>query len=50
MMRACEEWLGRRNIRKLNLMVRGDNAGARDFYAALDYDLDHVVVLSRRLG
>jgi hypothetical protein len=30
-------------------MVRGENLTARDFYAALGYGVDDVVVLSRRL-
>jgi len=49
MMQAAEAWLSERGIPKLNVMVRGDNAGARGFYAALGYDVDDVVVLSRRL-
>jgi ribosomal protein S18 acetylase RimI-like enzyme len=48
-MLACEAWLAKRGVPKLNLMVRGDNAVARGFYEALDYDTDDVVVLSRRL-
>ncbi|MGA2758087.1 MAG: GNAT family acetyltransferase [Solirubrobacteraceae bacterium] len=50
LMQACEEWLARRGIPKLNLMIRGENLGARDFYAALGFGPDDVVVLSRRLG
>jgi ribosomal protein S18 acetylase RimI-like enzyme len=50
MMAACERWLGERGVPKLNLMVRGDNAQARAFYAALGYAADDVVVLSRRLA
>lgn len=49
MMRACEDWLRERDIPKLNVMVRDDNATARGFYTALGYDLDDVAVLSRRL-
>jgi ribosomal protein S18 acetylase RimI-like enzyme len=49
MMRACEAWLVRRGVPKLNVMVRGDNADARGFYAALGYGSDDVVALSRRL-
>lgn len=49
MMRACESWLAERDVPKLNIMVRGDNAAARGFYESLDYGLDDVVVLSRRL-
>jgi ribosomal protein S18 acetylase RimI-like enzyme len=49
MMAACEAWLRDRGVPKLNLMVRGDNAEARGFYAALGYSHDDVAVLSRRL-
>jgi ribosomal protein S18 acetylase RimI-like enzyme len=49
MMRAAEAWLRERDIPKLNVLVRGDNAGARGFYATLGYDVDDVVVVSRRL-
>jgi ribosomal protein S18 acetylase RimI-like enzyme len=50
LMAACEGWMTARGIPKVNLMVRGENLGARDFYAALGYGSDDVVVLSRRLG
>jgi len=50
MMQACEEWLTNRGIPKVNLMVRGDNALAHDFYAAIGYHRDEVAVLSRRLS
>ena len=50
MMQACESWLAKRGVPKLNIMVRGDNAAARGFYESLGYGLDDVVVLSRRLG
>jgi ribosomal protein S18 acetylase RimI-like enzyme len=49
MMGACEQWLAERDVPKINLMVRGENDDARAFYAALGYDHDNVVVLSRRL-
>ena len=49
LMRACEQWLVDRDIPKLQLMVRSDNAGARSFYAPLGYDPVDVVVLGRRL-
>ena len=49
MMAACEDWLADRGIPKLNIMIRGDNASARGFYERLDYALDDVVVLSKRL-
>jgi ribosomal protein S18 acetylase RimI-like enzyme len=46
---VCETWLRERGVPKLNLMLRNDNDGALDFYAALGYTRDEVVVLSRRL-
>jgi ribosomal protein S18 acetylase RimI-like enzyme len=49
MMRACEAWLAERGVPKLNLMIRTDNAAVRDFYAAIGYDLDDVIFMSRRL-
>lgn len=49
MMQACESWLAKRGVPKLNIMVRGDNAPARGFYESLGYALDDVVVLSRRM-
>jgi ribosomal protein S18 acetylase RimI-like enzyme len=48
MMAVCEQWLSEREVPKINLMVRTDNAEARGFYAALGYGHDEVVVLSRR--
>jgi ribosomal protein S18 acetylase RimI-like enzyme len=48
-MQACERWLAQRDVPKLNLMVRGDNAAANAFYAALGYRQDDVVVLAKRL-
>jgi ribosomal protein S18 acetylase RimI-like enzyme len=49
MMRACEAWLVERNVPKLNVMVRDDNATARGFYTSLGYGVSDVVVLSRTL-
>jgi ribosomal protein S18 acetylase RimI-like enzyme len=49
MMQACEAWLAKRGVAKLNVMVRHDNAATREFYASIGYELDNVVVLSRRL-
>jgi hypothetical protein len=49
MMGACEAWLLERNIPKLNLMLRSENAAVRSLYTALGYDQDDVVVYSRRL-
>jgi ribosomal protein S18 acetylase RimI-like enzyme len=50
MMRACEAWLRERDVPKLQLMIRGDNASARAFYSAIGYRPDDVIVVSRRLG
>jgi ribosomal protein S18 acetylase RimI-like enzyme len=48
-MRAAEDWLRQRGVPKVQLMVRGDNAGAAGFYEALGYEPNDVRVLSRRL-
>ena len=49
LMRGSEHWLSARGCPKIQLMVRGDNAGARGFYAALGYDVQDVVTIGRRL-
>lgn len=49
LMRAAETWLVSVGCPKIQLMVRGDNAAARGFYAALGYELQDVVTLGRRL-
>lgn len=49
LVRACEAWLVERDVPKLQLMVRQDNATALAFYAPLGYDLVDVTVLGRRL-
>ncbi len=46
---ACEDWVRARGVPKVQLMVRGDNAAARGFYARLGYADAGVVVLGRRL-
>jgi ribosomal protein S18 acetylase RimI-like enzyme len=48
-MNACESWLTDREVPKLNVMVRFDNAAAVGFYEAMGYRADEVSVLSRRL-
>jgi ribosomal protein S18 acetylase RimI-like enzyme len=50
MMRAAEAWLRARGAPKLNLMVRGDNAAAVGFYAAIGYARSDVMVLQKVLG
>jgi len=48
LMDACEAWLVARDIPKIDVMIRNENAATRGFYAALGYTLDDVVVMSRR--
>ncbi|HTU96658.1 MAG TPA: GNAT family acetyltransferase [Solirubrobacteraceae bacterium] len=50
MMEACEAWLAARDVPKINLMVRTENATVLAFYAALGYGRDDVAVLSKRLS
>jgi ribosomal protein S18 acetylase RimI-like enzyme len=50
MMHAAEAWLRERAVPKLNLMVRGENRAIHDFYRALGYTTDDIVVFSRRLS
>ncbi|MBB4612810.1 GNAT family acetyltransferase [Novosphingobium taihuense] len=49
LMSAAEDWLKTLGSPKIQLMVRGDNAMARGFYAALGYELQEVVTLGKRL-
>lgn len=49
MMVEVERLLTERGCPKLNLQVRGSNAAARGFYAALGYAVDDVVSLGKRL-
>jgi ribosomal protein S18 acetylase RimI-like enzyme len=49
LMRAAEDWLARRGIRKLELMVRDGDAGVADFYRRIGYDREPVLVMSRWL-
>lgn len=49
-MAACESWLLKRAVPKLNLMVRRANAQSEAFYDALAYEVDDVVVRSKRLA
>lgn len=48
LMTAAEDWLKTLGSPKIQLMVRGDNAVARGFYAALGYELQDVVTLGKR--
>lgn len=49
MMQACEAWLRERNIPKVHLMVRTDNATVQEFYTHLGYEPAEAVVMARRL-
>lgn len=49
LMRAAEAWLSGHGIRKLELMIRSDNAAVADFYGRLGYQREPVLVMSRWL-
>lgn len=48
-MTAAETWLMARGVWKLNLLIREDNAGVRDFYGALGYEVEPRVAMARWL-
>lgn len=45
---AGESWLKERGIWSINLMIRSENTGMRDFYSALGYEMRDVVVMGKR--
>jgi ribosomal protein S18 acetylase RimI-like enzyme len=49
LMEACETWLRAREIPKVHLMVRRENAQVLEFYAHLGYEPSDAVVMARRL-
>ena len=49
LMQEVEKWCLPLGCPKINLMVRTDNQSVRQFYSQLDYRVDDVVVLSKRL-
>jgi ribosomal protein S18 acetylase RimI-like enzyme len=49
MMAAAEALLRQAGCPKINLMVRGENAAAIEFYRRLGYRVDDVVALGKRL-
>ena len=49
LMAACEQWLVRRGVPKVQFMVRSDNDAVLGFYEHLGYQPQDVVVLGRRL-
>jgi ribosomal protein S18 acetylase RimI-like enzyme len=49
MMSAAEDWLAKRGIWKVQLMVRGNNADVHEFYRRLGYEPSDVLVFQKRL-
>ncbi|HET7886820.1 MAG TPA: GNAT family acetyltransferase [Bradyrhizobium sp.] len=49
MMDAAERWLRDAGIEKLQLMVRPDNAGVRDFYQSLGYAAQERIIYAKWL-
>jgi ribosomal protein S18 acetylase RimI-like enzyme len=49
LMRAAEDWLRERGIRKVELMIRDTNIVVAAFYARLGYDEEPVKIMSRWL-
>ncbi len=49
MMAAAEDWLRRRGIEKLQLLVRADNSQVRGFYQALGYSEPERVIFAKWL-
>tara|TARA_R110002049_G_scaffold293714_1_gene478876 strand:- start:1105 stop:1539 length:435 start_codon:yes stop_codon:yes gene_type:complete len=47
MMAEAELWLAGRGVPKVQLMVRGGNTAATDFYAALGYEAQDVTVMGK---
>lgn len=48
-MKAAEEWLSERGVWKLNLLIREGNEAVQGFYAALGYEVEPRVAMSRWL-
>ena len=49
MMEAAEKWLRERGIEKMQLMVRPDNTGVKDFYHSLGYVMQERVIYAKWL-
>ena len=45
----AEKWLAARGVRKINLMIRENNAGARDFYSRIGFEETPRIVMARWL-
>jgi ribosomal protein S18 acetylase RimI-like enzyme len=50
MMQAAETWLADRGVRKVQLLVRGDNAAVKRFYEHLGYHDTKSVYLQKIVG
>ncbi len=50
MVRHAEKWLQVLGVWKVNLMIRDDNAGVRDFYQAIGYEEEPRIVMARRIA
>ena len=48
--RAAEDWLERRGVWKVNLMVRAENEKVRGFYQALGYEVNQVLCMAWKIG
>jgi len=48
--RAAEDWLGRRGVWKINLLVRAENEMMRGFYETLGYEVNPVLCMARKIG
>lgn len=49
LLRAAEDWVAARGVRKLELMIRDGNIAVAEFYAGCGYSHEPVVVMSRWL-
>ena len=49
MMDAAERWLRERGLEKLQLMVRPDNEGVKDFYQSLGYAMQERIIYAKWL-
>jgi len=49
MVRHAEDWLAGQGIRKVELMIRPENDGVREFYERMGYEVEPRMVMSRRL-
>ena len=48
--RAAEAWLAERGVWKVNLLIRAENGAVAGFYAALGYEINPVLCMSRHIS